>query len=139
MRSASGPRGASSEHATATRARDARRLVVACMTSNLVPPPPDRRCVHARHSCKNAHRVTSDDLRFFQAILRTGSLVAAGAALAVDRTTVGRRLDQLEARLGVSLFIRTRTGLQPTGAALRLGEQAERILRELRELETTTL
>jgi DNA-binding transcriptional LysR family regulator len=83
--------------------------------------------------------MTSDDLRVFQAILKTGSLVAAGAALAVDRTTVSRRLDQLEARLKVELFVRTKSGLQPTAAALRLGDEAERILRELRELETRAL
>lgn len=75
----------------------------------------------------------------FQAILRTGSLVAAARALAVDRTTVGRRLDQLEAQLRVPLFVRTRAGLQPTAAALRLGERAEQILRELRDLEALAL
>ena len=83
--------------------------------------------------------MTSDDLTVFQAILRTGSLVAAGRALAVDRTTVGRRLDQLETQLRVPLFVRTRAGLQPTAAALRLGERAEQILHELRELETLAL
>jgi DNA-binding transcriptional LysR family regulator len=83
--------------------------------------------------------MTSEDLRFFAALLQTRSLVGAAAALAVDRTTVGRRLDQLEARLGTSLFLRSKSGLQPTGAAMRLGDQAERILRELRELETTVV
>jgi DNA-binding transcriptional LysR family regulator len=83
--------------------------------------------------------VTSDDLQVFQAILRTGSLVAAAKALAVDRTTVARRLDQLEERVRVPLFVRTRSGLTPTTAAHQLGDQADRILRELREIESLAL
>ena len=51
-----------------------------------------------------------NDFRYFLAIHRAGSLGAAGKALKVDQTTVGRRLTALEDELGTRLFDR-RTGL----------------------------
>jgi DNA-binding transcriptional LysR family regulator len=83
--------------------------------------------------------VTSDDLQLLLALLEHGNLTAAAAALGVDRTTVGRRLDQIEERLRATLFVRTRAGLRATAAAQRLGARAENILRELRELETSAV
>ena len=83
--------------------------------------------------------MTSDELELVVAALRTQSLAAAAAALGVDRTTIGRRLDDLERRLREKLFVRTRGGLRPTEAALRLRAHAERILGELRALETSAL
>lgn len=83
--------------------------------------------------------MSSDDLRLFLAALRAESLAAAAAALGVDRTTIGRRLDELEGRLRAPLFVRTRGGLRPTEAALRLRPGAERILGDLRALEAAAL
>lgn len=83
--------------------------------------------------------MSSDDLRLFLAALRSESLAATAAALGVDRTTIGRRLDELEQRIRAPLFVRTRGGLRPTEAALRLRPGAERILGELRALEATAL
>ncbi len=83
--------------------------------------------------------MSSDDLRLFLAALRSESLAAAAASLGVDRTTVGRRLDELEQRLRAPLFVRTRGGLRPTEAALRLRPGAEQILGDLRALETAVL
>ena len=45
-----------------------------------------------------------DDLRFFLAISRLGSLSAAATDLHVAQSTVGRRLASLEASLGVPLW-----------------------------------
>ena len=42
-----------------------------------------------------ARVMSSDDLRLFLAALRAESLAAAAASLGVDRTTIGRRLDEL--------------------------------------------
>lgn len=61
-----------------------------------------------------------DDFRHVLAIARAGSLSGAGRRLRVDPTTVGRRLSALEARLGVPLFLRSRTGFRLTEA----GEEA---------------
>jgi DNA-binding transcriptional LysR family regulator len=52
-----------------------------------------------------------DDFKFFSAVARTGSVRGAGKALGVHASTVTRRLEQLEQRLGIRLFARTRTGL----------------------------
>ncbi len=68
-----------------------------------------------------------DDVRVLLALLRTKSLVEAGARIGVDRSTVSRRLGALEDQLGVRLFVRTREGLRPTAAALRLTAHAERM------------
>src|SRR5690348_7430875 len=56
-----------------------------------------------------------DDLRCMLAIARTGSLSGAARALHVEHSTVSRRLNALERRLGVKLFERTRGGYAPTG------------------------
>jgi DNA-binding transcriptional LysR family regulator len=61
-----------------------------------------------------------DDLKTFLAIARHGTLSAAARALKVSQTTMGRRLDNLQARAGVTLLDRTPTGFQlsQTGAAI---------------------
>jgi DNA-binding transcriptional LysR family regulator len=61
-----------------------------------------------------------DDIRFFLAIQRAGSLSAAASALAVTQPTCGRRLSALEQALGIRLFDRAPDGLHLTteGAAL---------------------
>lgn len=45
-----------------------------------------------------------DDYRFFLAVVEHGSFAGAARALGVSQPTVGRRIDQLEARLGLTLF-----------------------------------
>lgn len=57
-----------------------------------------------------------DDLRHAVAAARHGTATAAGHALSVDPVTVSRRIASLEADLGVSLFVRSSRGLQPTAA-----------------------
>jgi DNA-binding transcriptional LysR family regulator len=68
-----------------------------------------------------------DDLRVFLAVHRTRSHAAAGRALRVAATTVGRRLAGLEDRVGAHLFARTPDGLVPTAAAATLLVHAERM------------
>ncbi len=71
-----------------------------------------------------------DDIRYFLTLQRHGTLAAAGAALMLDPTTVGRRLMKLEDELGARLFDRTPTGYVLTDAGHRLLPRAERIERE---------
>ncbi len=68
-----------------------------------------------------------DDLRFFLALSRHGSLSAAAKVLHVAQSTVGRRLTTLEASLGVRLLNRTLDGYVPTLAGQDVREQAERM------------
>jgi DNA-binding transcriptional LysR family regulator len=73
-----------------------------------------------------------DDLRFVLALAKAGSLTRAAKALKVDHTTVGRRIEALEADLGVSLFTRTTTGLVATA-------EAERLLPDIKLVEEAVL
>jgi len=88
------------------------------------------------------------DLRYALAVGHTGSLAGAARQLGVNHTTVLRRLDALEQRLGARLFERARTGYQPTEAgalvlaqARRMADQAEEIERQVagRDRELTGL
>ena len=78
-----------------------------------------------------------DDLRFFLALARTGSLSAAARDLRVAQSTVGRRLASLETSLGVRLLNRTPDGYQPTLAGEEVRAQAERLETEALSLERT--
>lgn len=58
--------------------------------------------------------------RSLLAVLRHGSLSGAARALGIAQPTVGRHISALEKALGLSLFVRSQTGLLPTEAALSL-------------------
>jgi len=75
------------------------------------------------------------DLRYALAVGSTGGLAAAARQLGVNHTTVLRRLDALEARLGARLFERSRNGYQPTEAGALVLEQARRMADQAEEIE----
>jgi DNA-binding transcriptional LysR family regulator len=67
-----------------------------------------------------------DLYRSFLAVLRLGSLSAAGRALGLTQPTIGRHIAGLQACLGGRvLFTRSQTGLMPTAAAHELRPHAE--------------
>ena len=66
-----------------------------------------------------------DDVRLFLALHRARTIGAAARALAVDPSTVSRRLGALEEALAATLFDRGREGIAPTEAAERLLPVAE--------------
>jgi DNA-binding transcriptional LysR family regulator len=66
-----------------------------------------------------------EQIRLFLAVMREGSLMAAGARLGLDVSTVSRRLDRLEAQLGAALFDRSRDGTTPTAVAEQMTPHAE--------------
>ncbi|AIO38764.1 bacterial regulatory helix-turn-helix, lysR family protein [Burkholderia cenocepacia] len=68
-----------------------------------------------------------DDLRYFLAVMRGGSLSAAARALQVQHSTVARRIDALESALGIRLFDRLPRGWPPTDEGLHLAEHAGRV------------
>ena len=78
-----------------------------------------------------------DDLRFFLAIARHGSLTSAARELRVAQSTVGRRLASLEASLGVRLLHRTPEGYTLTLAGQDVLNQAERVEVEALGVERT--
>lgn len=73
------------------------------------------------------HGFEWDDLRFFLAVAREGTLTGAARRLRTDHTTVGRRIRGLEEGLVAKLFDRHTTGytLTPLGDALL--QHAERM------------
>jgi DNA-binding transcriptional LysR family regulator len=66
-----------------------------------------------------------DNLRFFLELARTGTLVSAARRLAVDHTTVARRIQALEKEVGSALFSREAGGHRLTEAGRRLQPQVE--------------
>ncbi len=75
-----------------------------------------------------------DDLRYFLAVHREGTLAAAGRKVGVDQTTVGRRLAVLEDRLG-RLFDRTPEGFSLTAIGERMVPAAEALERAAHDVE----
>jgi len=68
-----------------------------------------------------------DDLRFFLAVARGGTVATAGEQLAVSYTTVSRRIQQLESQLETALFDRTPNGYKLTEAGQAIVERAEQM------------
>lgn len=71
-----------------------------------------------------------EDYRHLLALSRASSLSAAGEALGVARTTVGRRIGELERRLGVRLFHRAPEGFVLTEAGEDLARAAAQMEEE---------
>lgn len=77
--------------------------------------------------------ISWEQWRTLLAVSRHGTFMHAARALAVNATTVGRRLKLLEAEIGYELFIRENDRLYPTGRCetlLTFLETAEEALRE---------
>jgi len=68
--------------------------------------------------------VSTDDLRYLLAVARAGRMVSAAALLDVDHTTVKRRIDRLEAALGVRLLDRGADGWELTAIGREVAERA---------------
>ena len=77
-----------------------------------------------------------DDVRFFLAVARGGSVRAAADRLDVNHTTVLRRMAQLEARLGVAVFERLPSGYRLTSAGEEVLGFAEEMEASSHKLET---
>lgn len=75
-----------------------------------------------------------DNIRFFLAVARAGTVSRAALELRVTHATVLRRIDQFEQQLGVKLFRRLQSGYQLSDAGHAMLERATRI-----EVETQAL
>ncbi len=78
------------------------------------------------------------DLRYFLAVARAGRLAAAARMLAVEHTTVGRRIAALEQALGTPLFHRTAAGWRLTRVGEQILPRAESMEAEARSLLATS-
>ncbi len=70
-----------------------------------------------------------NDLKAFLAVARGGSTLAASKALAVNQTTVARRVEGLEAALSLKLFERGQSGSRLTEAGQDLLAEGEKVER----------
>lgn len=70
-----------------------------------------------------------NDLRYFLAVARAGTLAGAARELGVVHTSVGRRLSALEDALGTKLFVRGKEGLTLTAAGQEMLPTAEAMAR----------
>jgi DNA-binding transcriptional LysR family regulator len=75
------------------------------------------------------------DLRIFLALARRRSVRAAGQLLAVSHSTIARRIDIFEGRLGVRLFDRQTSGYSLTAAGEELLKTAERVEEDINGAE----
>lgn len=72
--------------------------------------------------------ISLDDLRFVEALHRTGSMSAAARALNVTPPAISMRLKKLEAELGVNLVIRNSRHVRFTSEGERLVSEAQALV-----------
>jgi len=78
-----------------------------------------------------------DDLRYFLAAARAGSLAGAARSVGLEHSTIGRRLAGLEQVLGAAVVLRNPDGIKLTTLGHRLlplAEQVEHAMRDVRAL-----
>src|ERR1700723_650175 len=82
-------------------------------------------CIYVIHFRMTRREPGWELFRTFLEVVRDGGLSGAVRKLALTQPAVGRRIDALEAALGLSLFSRSQQGLRATPAALQLVGYAE--------------
>ncbi len=86
---------------------------------------------------KKLDRLDWNDLRYFLAVARSGTLAGAARLLGVKHSTVSRRLTALENAIGAALLVRGETGVQLTPLANGLVPRAEAVERAVLELQAS--
>ena len=80
-----------------------------------------------------------DEVRYFLAVARSRSLIAAAGRLRVSAATVARRIDALEKRMGARLFERRQTGYFLTDSGEGICAEAEAAEESILALERKAL
>ena len=80
-----------------------------------------------------------DDVRYFLAVARGGSVRAGAEHLGVNHSTVLRRISELEQRLGAQMFDKLPSGYRLTDAGEEVLEFAEQMASASNQLETRVL
>ncbi len=78
-----------------------------------------------------------DDIRIFLAVARGGSGSAGARLLGVDQSSVSRRINAFEEKLGAKLFDRLTSGYRLNAAGRKLFETALRMEQDVIELDRT--
>ncbi|MEH6577722.1 MAG: LysR family transcriptional regulator [Amphritea sp.] len=78
-----------------------------------------------------------DDIRFFLAVAREGSVSGAAKVLGVNHSTVSRRIQGLEGKHGVRLFNRQRDGYEMSESADAIFDQALAIEAQSQQISRT--
>lgn len=78
-----------------------------------------------------SHSLNWDDLKYFLAVARTGTLRGGADSILVNHTTLTRRLSVMEDRVGSRLFDRSKQGLVLTQLGEELLPHAERVEEEM--------
>lgn len=76
-----------------------------------------------------------EDLRIYVAVIDSGGVNAAAAALGIAKSAVSRRLGELEERLGATLVQRTTRSFEPTPVGRRYYEGARSVLKAVETLD----
>jgi DNA-binding transcriptional LysR family regulator len=85
-------------------------------------------CEYEMHKRISGHELGDwDDLRYFLTVAQTGSFTAAARRLGTNQTTVGRRIQAFELRLGAKLFDRYSKGMSVTPVGRSVLEFATQI------------
>lgn len=82
-------------------------------------------------SITESHSLNWDDLKYFLAVARTGTLRGGADSIHVNHTTLTRRLSVMEERVGSRLFDRSKQGLVLTQLGEDLLPHAERVEAEM--------
>src|SRR5437763_8191534 len=76
-----------------------------------------------------------NELLVFATVVKAGSFVGAARLLAMPKSTVSRKVSELEARLGARLLQRTTRKLRVTDAGNAYFEHAARVVAEVDDAE----
>lgn len=112
--------------------------MIACLLMHPRPADGSAGATKLRYRAAELHNAPMfdwNDLRYFLAVARHGSTIAAGKALALSQSTVHRRLGELERRIGRRLVTRHSTGYRLTEFGEELQPYAERVEAAIKDLE----
>jgi DNA-binding transcriptional LysR family regulator len=76
----------------------------------------------------NARGLDLAQLRTFLAVTEAGSVSGAAQRVFLSQSSVSEQLRKLEERIGQPLFVRSKQGVAPTPAGMKLGDHARRIV-----------
>lgn len=91
-----------------------------------------------RNIAKLQYKISPQDLETILALVRTGTLAAAGERLGIDASTVFRNVQKMEKGLGQRLFERSRSGYLPSDLTRDLASHAEQVEAQLEAARSAT-
>lgn len=80
-------------------------------------------------------KVSWDDIQFFYSVAAYGGIIEASEKLRVNQTTVLRRIDHLEEKLGYSLFVRSRRQYLLTAQGEVLFGYASKVAQDMQQID----